>query len=144
MGAGWQPDRWRRLALWVRELGLAEGEELPVAQIEELADAVLVLLDDVARLRALPKVTANRTDAPTAAERDFDHDSQDPHLAAATNPPHASGDRLDQLHRALEEVVRERDEARAWARGYEHRLFVRIDTDHPPEWLTAPLETDCE
>ena len=37
----------------------------------------------------------------------------------------------------------DRDEARAWARGYEHGMFGRgVDTDDPPEWLTSPLTFD--
>ncbi|MGN6131234.1 MAG: hypothetical protein ACTHOK_12930, partial [Nocardioidaceae bacterium] len=39
---------------------------------------------------------------------------------------------------ALRELQRQVDEARAWARGYEHRLFW-LDTSNPPQWLTAPL-----
>lgn len=40
---------------------------------------------------------------------------------------------------ALEQQV---EEARRWARGYEHGMFVNVDTDQPPKWLTTPLETD--
>ena len=29
-------------------------------------------------------------------------------------------------------------EARAWARGFEHGYLANVDTDTPPEWLTAP------
>lgn len=32
-------------------------------------------------------------------------------------------------------------EARSWSRGYEHGDF-EVDTEHPPTWLTAPLELD--
>ena len=40
------------------------------------------------------------------------------------------------------ELLEQLAEARAWARGYEHGMFVGIDTDAPPAWLTAPLELD--
>lgn len=39
---------------------------------------------------------------------------------------------------ALHHLTRERDEARAWARGYEHGMFT-VDTDEPPAWLTKRL-----
>lgn len=44
---------------------------------------------------------------------------------------------------ALRELRKQVGEARAWARGYEHRLFL-FDTSHPPQWLTAPLQADWE
>lgn len=82
-----QRREWRQIGRFVSQLGLAEGEPLPVAQVEELANAVPVLLDEVQQRET------------------------------------------------------ERDEARAWARGYEHRIFL-FDTSHPPDWLTAPLEAN--
>lgn len=42
---------------------------------------------------------------------------------------------------AVRELVAQREEARAWARGYEHGLFT-VDTDEPPGWLTAQLGLD--
>jgi hypothetical protein len=42
---------------------------------------------------------------------------------------------------ALRELHRQVAEARAWARGYEHRLFP-FDTSNPPEWLIAPLDEE--
>ena len=46
---------------------------------------------------------------------------------------------IRRLRAELERLRAERDEARAWARGFEHGLFT-VDTDHPPAWLTAPLD----
>lgn len=43
--------------------------------------------------------------------------------------------------RALQELVRQLAEARAWARGYEHRLFP-FDTTNAPQWLIAPLDAE--
>ena len=85
-----QRELWRRRAGWLAQLGLAEGDAPPVEIIEEVANAVLVLVDEV------------------------------------------------------EQLARQRDEARAWARGYEHGMFVGVDTDAPPAWLTAPLELNDE
>ena len=44
---------------------------------------------------------------------------------------------------ALRELQQQVAEARAWARGYEHRLFW-FDTSNPPPWLTAPLRDEGE
>lgn len=46
-----QHARWRQRAAWLSQLGLADGDPTPVAAVEEVADAVLDLLDEVARLQ---------------------------------------------------------------------------------------------
>jgi hypothetical protein len=46
MNSSVQRQQWRQLARFVSQLGLAPGEELPVEQVEELANAVLLLLDE--------------------------------------------------------------------------------------------------
>ena len=45
---------------------------------------------------------------------------------------------LDEVDRLEAQLT----EARAYARGFEHGRFSGLDTGHPPEWLTAPLELD--
>lgn len=45
------------------------------------------------------------------------------------------------LSHELEQALRERDEARAWARGYESGMFL-FDTTDPPEWLVDRFDED--
>ncbi|WP_416957822.1 hypothetical protein ACNKF0_09515 [Nocardioides sp. T5] len=45
-----QRELWRRRAVWLSQLGLAPGEAAPVEVLEEVADAVLLLLAEVQRL----------------------------------------------------------------------------------------------
>lgn len=46
-----QREKWRQLGLFVSQLGLAEGEPAPVQAIEDLANAVLALDDELAEAR---------------------------------------------------------------------------------------------
>jgi len=45
---------------------------------------------------------------------------------------------VEALRAELERLRAERDEARAWARGFEHGLFL-FTTDEKPHWLAAPI-----
>ena len=47
-----QRQRWRRRATWLAHLGLAEDEPVPVEIVEEAANAVLRLVDEVDEARA--------------------------------------------------------------------------------------------
>lgn len=43
-----QRARWQQRALWVTQLGLAEDDPVPVEAVEDLAAAVLTLLEELA------------------------------------------------------------------------------------------------
>lgn len=45
-----QRDRWRQRASWLSQLGLTAGDPVPVDAVEEVAGAVLALLEKVRRL----------------------------------------------------------------------------------------------
>jgi hypothetical protein len=46
-----QHVHWLQRAAWLSQLGLADGDPTPVSAVEEVADGVLALLDEVGRLQ---------------------------------------------------------------------------------------------
>lgn len=42
-----QRRRWRQRAMWLSQLGLAPEDGVPVEAVEEVADAVVALLDEI-------------------------------------------------------------------------------------------------
>ena len=56
MSTAEQRTVWRQRATWLSQAGLSEDEGAPVAVAEELAGAVLTLLDEVQRLEETLRV----------------------------------------------------------------------------------------
>lgn len=48
-----QRRRWRRRAMWLNQLGLAPEDDVPVGAVEEVADAVVALLDEIEQLERM-------------------------------------------------------------------------------------------
>lgn len=148
-----QRAQWHRRATWLTQLSLAPNDPTPIDAVEDVADAVLALLDEVASLEE-DRLEARRIgtwlyDHSPAIRRYLGDTSEWPWLMENNPPPGDAGGapiNFESSTPGTVALVYDIDEARRYARLlYQRVMFgmvdytaleVPMDVGAWPAWLT--------